>query len=274
MSKSPQGGRGGVLDTGLSILEALGRSQEPLTVTELARELDADKGNVHRIARLLQDRGYVHQDADTKRYELTTKIIELSGRVLRHLDVRTVAEPVLRWLQAETGESVHLALRTTTGGVYIAQERAPSRVSVETQIGSQPPVHCTATGKALYADATADDLDRVLPEQLPRHTIRTITSRRALLTALAEVRQQGYAVDDEEYNVDVRCVAAPIYDARGRIVASIGFSGPGNRMTVELLPEAGALVREAADRVTRGLGGQTPGGKQSQQSGPKEVSAG
>ncbi|MEQ3552736.1 IclR family transcriptional regulator [Pseudonocardia nematodicida] len=255
----PVGERGRVLITGLSVLETLGRHADGLGVTDLAREVGGDKGNVHRITQLLCEQGYVEQDEISRRYTLTSQIVQLAGRALRQLDVRGLAEPVLRRLSAATGESVHLAVRTRAGGVYVSQIRAANRLSVETDIGSSPIVHATATGKALFAHAADAVLDAALDGGLERYTIRTVTSRRALDDMLAEVRSRGYAIDDEELNADVRCVAAPLFDGNRAVTAAIGVSGPVSRIPVSRLPELGELVRAASDQVTASIGGERPG---------------
>ena len=252
---TPTRGRGGVLDTGISLLEAIAKHAGPLTVTELARAVGVDKANAHRVAQQLVTRGYLVQDSVTKRYDLTVKVVTLAGSVLTRLDVNAVATPTLSWLQAETGEGVHLALRTPTGGVYIAQQRAAGRVVVETQIGGRPPIHSTATGKALFCEASSEELDRVLPGSLERFTDRTIVDRQELIEHLGTVAARGYACDDEEFHPDVRCVAAPIRDVSGQIVACVGLSGPASRIASEALAKYGEITRAAAERVTRCLGG-------------------
>jgi DNA-binding IclR family transcriptional regulator len=248
--------RGGTLEAGLDILEVLANSAAGgLGVTELARQLDLDKGNVHRLLQVLAHKGYAQQDPGSRQWSVTVQLVALARGVLRTLDVRAAAEPEVRALVDQTGEAAHLALRTRTGGVYIAQERPYGRVSVETEVGTTPVVHATATGKALLAWLDRAEWRALVRTPLPRCTSRTITTLTALDQELATVRARGYAVDDEEYQADVRCVAAPIFDHRVSVVASIGVSCPADRLPKARLGPLGATVRAAAARVTKSLGG-------------------
>jgi DNA-binding IclR family transcriptional regulator len=255
----PDTRRAGTLSTGLDILEVLAAASDGLGVTELADRLGSDKGNVHRLLKVLQERGYVEQSEDTRRYFASVQLVALAGRLLRSPDLLEVARPVLHDVRERTGESVHLAKRNRTGGVYIAQERAAGRVGVETEIGSQPILHATATGKALLA-ASRDRLASLVPGPLPAFTPRTITDTHRLRLDLEQVVERGYAVDDEELILGVRCVAAPIFDMYGSTVGCVGLSGPAMRVTVEQLPHLGAVIREAAGRITAGIGGEPPMG--------------
>lgn len=252
-------GAASTLTTGLDVLEVLARHPEGLGVTALARAVDGDKGNVHRLLRVLEERGYVEQDPATKLFSASVQLVSLAARVLRGLDLVSAARPVMRELSESTGEAVHLARRMRTGGVYVAREQQGGGVvTVETEIGAQPIIHATATGKALYCTADRAELARVVHEPLSRHTMRTITSMDALLADLQQVRARGYAIDDEELNLDVRCVAAPVFDLHGTPVASIGLSGPASRVTLARVEDLGRQVWAAALRITKEMGGHVP----------------
>ncbi|MFA6299316.1 MAG: IclR family transcriptional regulator, partial [Nocardioides sp.] len=225
----------------------------------VARALGLDKGNTHRLLRVLEERGYVEQDPTTKGFRASVQLISLAGNLLRGMDLVSVARPVMRQLSDETGEAVHLARRTRAGGVYVAQERQKGGiVTVETEIGAQPIIHATATGKALFCLATDAEVSRVVHEPLQSFTTRTLTRFEDLLADLRRVRERGYAVDDEELNLDVRCVAAPIFDLYGSPVASIGLSGPAARVALSQVDDLGQHVRTAAVRITQELGGHVP----------------
>jgi IclR family acetate operon transcriptional repressor len=251
--------RGGTLDSGLAILEALAAAPAGgLGATALGRLLDLDKGNVHRLLGVLAERGYVQQDRETRRWSVTVQLVSLAGGVLRSLDVRAAAEPELRALVDATGAAAHLALRTRTGGTYVAQERPYGRVSIETEVGGAPLLHATATGKALLAWLERVEWRALVHPPLRRCTPRTIGSLGELERELSGVRARGFAVDDEELQDGVRCVAAPVLDHRGAVVASIGVSCPADLLATRDVPELGVTVRRAADRVTLALGGSLP----------------
>jgi DNA-binding IclR family transcriptional regulator len=250
--------RGGALETGLDILETLAMFRS-LGVTEISRHVGADKANVHRLLQVLRARGYVEQDGASKEYRATAQLLAMAGAVVRGLDLISVVRPLMLGLLEQSGESVHVAVPTARGAVYVAQERPKGRISVETEIGSEPPIHSTATGKSLYAFLGPERLHAVVRVPLQRYTVRTIESMTALEADLIRVRERGYALDDEEYSPGVRCVAAPIFGLHGDVVAALGVSGPATRMTLEHVEASAEMVRQAAAAATRELGGQVPG---------------
>ncbi len=251
--------RGRTLESGLDILEALATCPKGrLGVTELARQLDLDKANVHRLLQVLALKGYAYQDLGSRQWSVTVQLVSLARGVLRNLDLHTVAEPELRALVGRTGESAHLALRTRNGGVYILQERPYGRVSVDTEVGSAPLLHATATGKVLLAWLERAEWRALVRAPLRRCTERTIVTLGDLAMELATVAARGFAIDDGEYQPDVRCVAAPVFDHGGRVVASIGVSCPSDHLTGKRLGDVCTTVRAAAARVTLALGGLHP----------------
>ena len=247
--------RAGSLMSGLDVIEVLGEEPDGLSLTELARATGVDKGNLHRLLRSLIKRGYIARDEQTKVYSLTPAIVSLAGNLIRNMDVVNLARPLMQELMETSGETVHLAYRTKSGGVYLAQERQPNRVTVETEIGARPIIHCTATGKALYCLADDDELDRVVDPGFTAYTDRTVRSLEEFKTHLQQVIDRGWAEDDQEFTNGVRCVAAPVFDIHGRVVASIGISGPASRISPTRADEVGRLVRETCKRLTISLGG-------------------
>jgi IclR family acetate operon transcriptional repressor len=249
--------RGGTLETGLDLLEVLSMLPDPaqgVGVTGLAELVGADKANVHRLLVVLERRGYVLQDPTSRRWTLSVAVVRLAGRVLRSLDVRQAAAPVLRRLVLEQGETAHLAVATATGGLYVLQERPEGRVSVETDLGAAPVLHASATGKALLAWSEPSERRSQLPRMLEPYTPRTIRDQVALESDLRSVRRRGYAVDDEELQEGVRCVAAPVFDLGGSVVATVGLSGPVDRVPKARLPSLGRAAMSAAQEVSLALG--------------------
>lgn len=247
--------RGGALETGLSLLEELAEHAGGLGVTEVASNVGVDKANAHRLLRALQSRGYVAQDPVTRRFSATPQLLTLAGSVLRRLDLRSVADPVCDELAEATGESVHAAALTRSGVVYVLQRRGPFMMSVETEVGTAAPLHCTATGKAVLAHVDEERLHELVTEPLQNFTFRTHSSLDSLLRDLEHVREVGYAIDDEEFNLGVRCIASPVFGIEGKVVGCVGFSGPTQRVGTDRLAELIELVRDAAAKITTGLGG-------------------
>ncbi|MGW4332023.1 IclR family transcriptional regulator [Rhodococcus koreensis] len=247
--------RGGALESGFDVLEALAHSGTGVGVSDLAAELSMDKGNVHRILRALIHRGYVQQDQGTRRYRPSAKLVSVAGSVLRRLDVRAAAEQVCDELVELTGEAAHVSQMTSNGPVYVLQRKAPFRVSVDTEIGSLPPVHATSTGKAVLAYLPEPERAKWLTHPLERFTYRTITSMDELDRELRTVAARGYAIDDEEFNPGVRCLAAPVFGIDGSVAGCIGVSSPIHRLDISHVPEVADLLIAAARRVTERLGG-------------------
>jgi IclR family KDG regulon transcriptional repressor len=227
------------LARGLKILDLLGQSQDGISITELAEILSVDKGSASRLVSTLARYGYAEKDEVTRRYHLGSQVVSLSRSVLTRLPLREAAKPFLRQMMERTGECAHLAVPAQGRVLYIDQVESPATLRVNAQVGTMNPLHCTALGKALLAFGDVE-----IPDTLERYTPQTIKSKRALQQHLDEIRQTGYAVDDEEFDNGVRCIAVPLFDFRGKAVGSIGISGPASRVTHERLPELAATVIE------------------------------
>ena len=246
------------LGRGLQIIEVLARADAPHGVSDLARHLKIDKATVHRLLKALEIHGYVQRDPMTRRYSCSPRIIELSAQLLAQMSLPRRARPYLRELVDQTGQSAHLAVlarNTLQWAVYIADERSASHVQVDVRVGQMAPTHCTAVGKALIAYANGPTL-RTLAQRgvLRKYTPTTITDFRALVSHLAKVRARGYAVDDEEFHVNIRCVGAAIRDHAGNVVASVGISGVTTELPKELVARKAGVVTGVAERLSRAIG--------------------
>lgn len=248
-------GRAGTLESGLDIIECLVERATPAGVTELAVELDMDKGNLHRLLKVLAARGWVVQDPGTRRYRPTAHVVGLAGALLRKLDLRSAAEDVCARLQEESGESVHLSQVTSFGPVYILQLRPPFRVSIATEVGARPSLHATATGKSIMAFLSTEQRREWLTEPLESYTFRTHTTIESLERDLEQVRRRGFAIDDEEFNPGVRCVAAPIFGLDGDVIGCVGISTPTQRVSIGDMTKLADLTLVAARLITRNMGG-------------------
>ncbi len=225
------------LARGLQILELLGRSQEGTSITKIAEMLGVDKGSASRLASTLARYGYAEKDENTRRYHLGPQVVNLSRSVLTRLPLREAAKPFLHLLMERTGECAHLAVPAQGKVMYIDQVESPATLRVNAQVGTMNPLHCTALGKVLLAFG-----DLEIPPILESFTSHTLTDPNHLRKNLEQVRMEGYAVDNEEFDMDVRCIAVPIFDFRGKAVGSIGISGPASRITPERLPVLVAKV--------------------------------
>jgi IclR family transcriptional regulator, KDG regulon repressor len=227
------------LARGLKILDILCESQDGTSITELADILGIDKGSASRLVATLTRYGYVEKDEVSRRYHLGSQVVSLSRSVLTRLPMREAAKPFLHQMMERTGECAHLAVPAQGKVMYIDQVESPVTLRVNAQVGTMNPLHCTALGKVLLA---FDDIE--IPIDLASFTPNTITDPEKLRLQVAEVRKSGYAVDDEELDIGVRCIAVPVFDFRGKAVGAIGISGPATRVTPERLPELIATVVE------------------------------
>ncbi len=240
----------------LGILKFLAEGDAPCyTLTHLSRALRLHVSTVHRLLVNLVREGYVEQDEATGGYRLSFRVLRMGLRVLERLDFRRVAEPLLRRLNEQTQETVHLAILRGDRVLSIEKYGSPQPVGMMAPLGGILPVHCTGVGKALLAYQDEELLKRLAgPEGLERFTANTLTSLGQLRKELARVRGEGYAVDNEEAVEGLRCVAAPLFDHTGQVVAAFSVAGPAARLTMARVPAIARLVRETAREISFRLG--------------------
>ena len=214
------------LARGLKILSLLSESSDGGSIIELANYLGIDKGSASRLMSTLVNYGFAEKDATSRRFFLGPQVVVLSRSLLTRMPLRDVAKPYLRELMKTTGECAHIGVISRGKVLYIDQVESPASLRVNAEVGFMAPLHCTALGKVLLAFGR-----QPIPENLERYTESTLVTRESLHRHLEMVRDKGYAVDDEEFDLGVRCIAAPIFDFREKIVGSIGISGPLTRMS-------------------------------------------
>ena len=236
------------LARGLQIIEILEGAPEGVSITEVAEQLALDKSSVSRSMKTLAKYGYAQQNPHTRRYHLGSRVVALGQSLLGQHSLRDQAKPYLRMLVEETGECAHLAVLSQNRALYIDQVDTPALLRVSAGIGTLAPLHSTALGKVLLAFGNI-----AIPEGLPSHTARTITEPALLKLHLAQIQEQGYATDDEEFEYGVRCVAVPIYNIYDQLVGAIGISGPAGRVTLERIPELAMIVKRIGEALTKHL---------------------
>src|SRR3990172_3742033 len=218
-----------------SILDILGQSSQGISIGELSTAINLPKGTTHRLLSSLAYFGYVRQDPKTRNYFLGLKFVELGQILLQQLDLRKEAEPFLRDLADRTKETVHLVILDRNEVVYIDKletDQNPSGLKMASRIGLRNPAHSSAVGKVILSHFSEEELEGFLLEKgLGKRTGNTITDPTQLKENLKSVRKQGYAIDDEENEKGIRCVAAPIYNEAGRVVAAMSISSPAFRAT-------------------------------------------
>ena len=212
------------LDRALVLLDEL--ASGPRTLDQLAERLSVHKSTVLRLLRTLESHRFVQRDG-VRYYRLGTSLFALAFQALDERDVRRSVEAALRALNAETGHTVHLASYEDGEVIYIDKYERRHNVRMYSRIGRRAPLHCTAVAKVLVA-AMPTDQRAAIAESITyeKMTPNTITTPQAYLTELARVTDRGYAVDDEEHEEHIHCVAAPIRGARGEVVAAMSLSVP------------------------------------------------
>jgi DNA-binding IclR family transcriptional regulator len=239
---------------GVEVLRLLSRADGPLGVTDVAERLAVDPSTAYRLLATLERGGLVQQELDSRKYTIGYGVLEIASGLLHRLSVVSVADPYLRSIAALTRESTHVAVLDGPHAVFVARQSGAGVLRVETTVGASEPAYCTAVGKALLADHSEHELRQLYVEPLTRYTPHTITTIADLIPELDRVRRNNYAYDDEELHPVVRCLAAPIRDHRGRVVASFGVSMPATRLTRDHIPDLVKHVGGAADAISAQLG--------------------
>ena len=236
------------LARGLMVLDELAEAPDGLSITELAKTFEVDKGGMSRVLQTLSKYGFAEKDEQTRKYILGAQVVRLSRTLLDRMELRKTAKPYLQKLVDQSGECAHLAILAKGEALYIDQAESPSALRVTTGVGTLAPLHCTALGKILLAFT-----DSSIPEFLQSYTIRTITDPSVLRHHVDKVRNQNYALDDEEYNPGVRCIAVPVFDYRNRCIAAIGISGPTSRLPLENIANVVKIVQEIGQTLSAQL---------------------
>ncbi|MCS7259778.1 MAG: IclR family transcriptional regulator [Anaerolineae bacterium] len=237
-----------------AILDFLASNAESgASLAAISSRLGISKSTAHRYMATLEELAVVERDAKDH-FRLGVKLIELAGAVLSNHSLHKVSEPFLRELATRTQETVHLATPSGDEVVYIAKIESTHTVGMTSRIGARVPMYCTALGKSILAHYPVERIKEIIRGGLLARTPHTITSPVALHAELERVRAQGYAVDDQENELGVRCVGAPIFDYTGNVVGAISVSGPADRMTLERSLELAPWVRDAAYMISKRMG--------------------
>jgi DNA-binding IclR family transcriptional regulator len=251
------------VDRALDLIEALVAAEGEVAITALATRTGLHVSTVHRLLATLLRRGYVRQNPETSRYYAGAKLATLSEGRSRFGELRLRARPLLRSLTEATRETANLVVLDDLQAVYIETMPSPQVVRLFTAVGNRTPLHATGAGKALLANLPAIRRDALLERlDLRGYTARTIVDRAALRRSLDEIRDRGFAIDDEEYDEGVRCVAVAVIGAAGHEaaagpVAALSISAPASRLTRQRCVELAPVLRRTAVELAESLRDQT-----------------
>ena len=240
----------------IRLVRAFSEDEYEIGVSNLARRLGLGKSTVHRLASTLVREDFLEKNPDTGAYRLGLALFELGTLVRRKMDFANEARPFLKSLMEKTGETAHLAVLDHASVLYINTIASRQAIRMSSDVGARSPSHSTSEGKVLLAFRPPEAVDALLSGGLVARTPKTITRMPALREELRLVRSRGYATDDEETEVGLRSVAAPIRNHRGEAVAAISIAGPVQRVSKKVLQSYLADVCAAAGAISQRLGYQ------------------
>jgi IclR family acetate operon transcriptional repressor len=246
------------VERALAILEAVAQRGAGMTNSEISRRLSIPKSSASYILRTLEQRGYLQRERGTGRYRLGLKVLALGRGVETGIDIKQVALPVLERLVEISNLTAHLAVLDRGEAVYIEKVDSPGFIKMDTWVGKRMEIHSTGVGKVLVASLPPAEIEALLKDRgLKKITPKTITTASAFVRELERVRERGYGVDDEENSTGARCVAAPVMDAAGRVIAAIGLSGTVSQIDRASIAKVAEMARDAARKVSKHFGYQT-----------------
>lgn len=244
-----------IIDVTLDVIEHINDDSKVYRASDIARALGINRTRVFRILKTLEMRGYVDYNADTQGYRLGVKFLQIGENVRERLDLRREAETILVELSRKTGDSAHLLILRGNRAVTIDRRQGENRLQVASPIGQSLPLYVGASPKILLAYLPDEERERIIKGiELERFTDNTIANLNELREYLTTIRQQGYAVDEEDYEQGVYAIGAPVFDFTGRVIAGITITTPGSRYSTQRKQELINLVVEAAKRLSEKLG--------------------
>jgi DNA-binding IclR family transcriptional regulator len=242
------------VERALQILGCFDDKHPERGVSDIAQAVGLHKATAHRIVTTLVSYGYLERADDGQRYRLGIALANLGFMVLRRTDVRREAMPIMTELAGRLDETCDLSVYNRGEAYFVEVVQGSRALTIAAAVGRSLPLHATAGGKVLLAHVTEAERGAVLEGPLSAHTHRTITRADELRRQLDAVRAQGYALDDEELELGVRAVAAPVRDRGGSVVAALTVACPTSRLSLDRVPAIAAEARQAADAISRRLG--------------------
>lgn len=238
----------------MAIFETLSTEKE-IGISDLAQRLMMSKSTVYRFLQTMKTLGYVSQEGESERYTLTLKLFEVGARALQHVDIIDYANAEMVKISDETMEALHLGALDEDSIIYIHKIDSKYKLSMQSRIGKRNPLYSTAIGKVLLCEMSEEDVrERLKDVDFKLSTPKTHKNVDELLAELPKVREQGYGEDNEEQEVGLRCIAVPVYDRFGTIVAGLSISLPTMRFTEGKKEEFIQYLHNAAETISQRLG--------------------
>lgn len=243
-------------DKVLAIIELLSYSKEPMRLIDIANQLHYNTSTTLRFLNSLERNRYVYKDRETLKYQMTYKLCGLASYISNRTGIVEIASLPMKQLSTSLGECVCLAVEQDYTVVYVHVADGPGQMLRTTQrIGSQAPMHCTGVGKVILSEFPESKIDEMIRMKgLTRYTDNTLVTREMLLGELQLIRKRGYAYDNEECELGARCIAFPLRDYSGKIIAALSVTGPLGRMTDEFINSSFRTILETVQDISYQLG--------------------
>jgi DNA-binding IclR family transcriptional regulator len=243
------------VDRALRILDLFDEYETELKITDISEKMVLHKSTVHSLLKTLQKHQYIEQNPENGKYRLGLKLFERGNFVIQSLDLRTIAKEHLLKLSKQTGKTIHLVILDGKEGVYIDKVESSGATIVYSKIGRRVPIHSSGVGKALVAFKTNEELQTILEDyNYVQQTPYTITDRENFLKEVELIRERGYAIDNQENEPGVFCVAIPVRDHTGQVAAAISMSTTVSQVKEEVLNQNVELLKNTANQLSQKLG--------------------
>jgi len=243
------------VDRALTILELLSKHVNGLGIAEISSRVELHKSTVHRLLGTLIYKGFVVQEADSNKYRISFKLFELGARRIAEADILVVSKPFTKALMESVNEVVHLVIRDINDIVYVDKVEADNTIRMASTIGRRSPLYCTSVGKAMLAYMTDEEVENIWENtRIEKLTNNTIIEFEKLKEELQRIREKGFAEDNEENELGVRCIGAPIFNSNGDVEGAISISGPTIRVTRDKVEEFAFEIKKYAGLISTELG--------------------
>ncbi|HWO78531.1 MAG TPA: IclR family transcriptional regulator [Bacillus sp. (in: firmicutes)] len=243
------------VDRALRILDLFDEYETELKITDISDKMQLHKSTVHSLLKTLQTNGYIEQNMENGKYRLGMKLFERGNLVIRRLDLRTIAKKYLIDLSVKSQNTVHLVILDGKEGIYIDKVEGASATVLYSRIGRRVPLHSSAVGKALVANKSKRELQEILNNyEFIQQTPNTITDEETFIAELEKVKEKGYAIDNEENEPGITCVAVPIWDHSGTVVAAISMSQNTASVNEEKLERTVEMLKDASIKISKEMG--------------------
>lgn len=254
-----------VIDRAAQILDCFGFDHQELSVSEIGAKTGLHRSTAHRILMALEYNDLIKQNPSTGKYHLGIKLFKLGHQAVSQLNLREICRPFLSRLMNDTKETIHLAVLDDDQVLYLDKVEGPHALRMPSRVGRHIPTYCTSLGKAMLSCLDDQEVKSILRRQtLKPHTENTVKNINQLLADLGSVRKRGYAVDNEEIEIGLRCVGAPLRDYTGGMVGAISVAAPSARLSEKNTPVIGRMVIAIAAEISEQLGFEKPKTAQAQ----------